>query len=307
MTSKQETECLTPEQFVAAHAKWGDDFVVVDFENGKEAKNKMAKYYKTKVRLENGELKNAYLKYTLTKINGCKSPEDRAKNKNVGPGFSIYGKSVGKNNSPVGLACSLFASAWQKNMYAVRGKNGMPDDKVNLIMQSTRKDASGKNVPLEDPIIRFKFRENKTDGKPDGTFSRDIVVIKNGKQQTCADDGKPFNVSNIHEYVRGGSLAMGTIDFSDTTTSQQGYSNSACNGGMYIRPSSAVGPNLQNEFNQDDLADLMGSCEMDEDSPSNVVYKATFDASRSNKSNNTTANTTTNAPVKSLEEFANDD
>ncbi len=36
-TNQNESESLTPSQFVDAHAKWGDEFVQIDWEHGKEA------------------------------------------------------------------------------------------------------------------------------------------------------------------------------------------------------------------------------------------------------------------------------
>ncbi len=203
-----------------------------------------------------------HMKYRMTRINGCKSKEERDLRKGVPASYSVFEDTVSeKDGEPVGLACKLFADVWYRKCMAVRGENDMPDAKVNQFMQTTRKDPSTKrSVPLDKAIIRIKLKEARDkDGKLSGLFENDFVVIKDGMRMTRTEDGQQFNVNNIHLYLKSGSLAWGTIDFSETTTSGQGYSNKSGNACMFIKPSNRRGPSLDDEFNEDDLADMMGA------------------------------------------------
>lgn len=245
------------DEVIAAHAKWGDKFIVIQMQGASKNKSGQSAYYKTFIKMADGTLRLAFLKYALIKIYGCKNPEERAKRNGISPGFSFGVKTVGKNNIRVGKAAQLIAVAWEKCMKELMldETNGLETMKIHSILQTKRKNDSGAMVPMEEPLVRIKFRSKN---KEDPTLNRSVTVITNTGDRTKAADGKAFSSNNIHEDIRGGSIASGVIDFSCTIESKQGYSLQGCNEMMYIKPSTGFGLDADDEMDASDLADLRG-------------------------------------------------
>ncbi len=251
-----KTNAIEPEEYLKAYEKWGDDFVVIKVDNSTKDKSGMVTYYKTYIKLENGEEKPAYLKVSGLIICRCKSPSERMVNAiDIGPSYAFYSSSVGTNKKPIGKAALQFANSWYVQVESLQKKMNMRNKTINEFVTRTCKDASGNNqIQLEDPLIRIKFR---TTNKNSNILAKPIhVAYSKDKMRTTAQDGSPFTTQNVHFDIKPASTIIGVIDFSSTLISQQGASNQASNELMIIKPSNGRGLNVKDIATSDELADL---------------------------------------------------
>lgn len=250
---------------LASYEEYGDDLLIIDITNSNQSKDGAAKYYKNYVKTPKNSFAGssafteekylAFLKYGPTVIYGCKSPEIRAKRKNAPASFSVTTKSVDKQGNQVGRACEILHNAWVKQLKTMISSDKLEMAKTHQFIQY--KTSSGQTI--DNPIVRVVLRpKNRTDN----TINREVKIVDprapNGFRTTSAD-GRILTLDNIHEDVKGGSIAMGVIDFASTSHTQQGYANQHSNNGMIIKPSNGNGSNLSDVFNRDEMAELMGA------------------------------------------------
>ena len=107
--------------------------------------------------------------------------------------------------------------------------------KVITWVQETRMNAAKQLVPIEDPICRIKYRANKA--KSNELRNQVRYLAEPGRKVLSTTiDNETINLMNIHKVVTSGSIASGAMNFTSTSHSQQGYSNSAENESQIIVP-----------------------------------------------------------------------
>lgn len=253
--SLSKAKSVLPSEVVAAHAKWGDKFIIIDYTRAARNKEGQISYYNVNIKLADGTEKPLYLNAPATKIYGCKTPAQRSMiNGNPGPSFSFPRSVVASNGEPTGEAAYLIAMSWQRRMKVDKNDEtlGLPDIAIGSFCQTKR--GEGINaIPLDDPLIRIKIR---TVSQKDNNLRRPVTVYtKNGKR-TTAKNGKPFTDQNIHEDVKGGSTFVGVINFSQVSHSKQSYNNTACVEIMNIVPGIGVGLNEDDEIDTSMIDEL---------------------------------------------------
>ncbi len=271
MTSKvieKPKSSVLPSAIVAAHDKWGLDFFKINPES-RSNKDGKVKYYKNLVVLADGKEVSCFLKIPVCKINGCKSPEERAKVANgLGPGFSINRSTVSDTGEPVGMAMYLIGKAWEyqanKLQISTRQMKG-----VNPIVQEFAKDKDGNpTIKLDDPINRVKIRAANKDTTE---LARPIKVMyaKNGRvvPSNRTPDDEPITTMTVHKVVKGNSQMLGVIDYSTTNYSQQGWANQASSEIMTIVPGRSHGLSEEDELDPEELAALKAHVRIDREEP----------------------------------------
>lgn len=268
MSIKTKT-AATIKQLQEAHAKWGHDFYELDFENSRPTPN--VEYTSAKFKLADGKTIPAYVSFEGAKIFGCKAPEKRKDNC---PSYGMNDDTQTESGEPLGQVVKWIDESRIYQIEARKASNKcdkkFKDSPIKSFRQTIReeRDFKGKVITtheLESPISRIKFRQaiDRNDNRKAGdklpTFNKPISISRNGKFEKTAPDGSPINIYNVHECVKGGSLAYGVINFSEDTLSSQGHANTAANEGLYLKPPSGFGIDLENEFDISALNNLHGA------------------------------------------------
>ncbi len=267
--SKSQT--ITPQDVIAANEARPGKFIVIDEDHGRQPKTKQGKgtvtYYTTNIILADGRQVPCKLKVRASRINGCKSPEEREKIAvGLAPGFSVNRSTVstertmkGANGSkitvpgdPVGEAMYLIGKAWQT---AAENSNIPTRKGVNPIIQESY-DQHGKLAMMDDPLSRIKLRVNGEELAAEIKIVTESNGIVNVSEPNKTPDGQKLTTQNVHEYFRGGSTAMYVVDYSTTCLSSQGLSNHVSANAITITPSKGYKLSVDEQFDQSDIDDL---------------------------------------------------
>lgn len=255
MAPTKKSTMVSIEEVHKAWDKHGVDMIVIE-KNSRSAKSGHTSYHTTFLKLANGEQKPLKLYFPATKIFGCKEPEVRG---DKPPTYAINIENTTNNGSQLGLAMKLIDEAWCHQVKQLKKDNVFDeDDKIHEI--TTKKLKKGPTPSDYVPMCRITFRSKSKDDKTLKGTVRVLYEDKNGQMSTrmTASNGAPFTTDNIHQDVRGGSVAFGCINLSETTKSSFGISNSKSNEFITVKGPSGYILDIKTETDADDLAELAG-------------------------------------------------
>lgn len=260
MTTSTEPICIRADFFIKSYEEFGEDFVSISFTGNRQDKQHQVSYYTTVVRTPTC-MRDTYpldtypplLKHFKMVIFKCPTPEERLKRKGCAPTFGFDSETKDKNGDEVGRAVRLFEDAWISQVEKYKKSSAGIAYRNYAITELSQKVYGSPLKPLEKPIIRIKYRARS---KADTTLRGNIRTLRNGVISSFASNGGPFTEANISDYVVGGSISTGVIDFATTMISQGKFSNSICVATQIIEPPASNVISDTSMLSADELASL---------------------------------------------------